>query len=229
MNEHVGERLSRARTSLLGLAHGDAFGETLFGEPGEIARRVAKRLIAPRRPWRWTDDTAMALSIVEILGRHGAIDQDALAEAFARRFAAEPHRGYGQGAFNLLMRVAHGAPWRSETTRLFNGQGSMGNGAAMRVAPLGACFADGDPGAAGEVLGTGLDVTAPDTVPWCVWVAARHLASYEDAVWTAAAQHGDRDTNAAIVGGIVVMATGPLAIPVLWRAAAEPVPDPLVD
>jgi len=301
MNEHVGERLSRARTSLLGLAHGDAFGETLFGEPGEIARRVAKRLIAPRRPWRWTDDTAMALSIVEILGRHGAIDQDALAEAFARRFAAEPHRGYGQGAFNLLMRVAHGAPWRSETTRLFNGQGSMGNGAAMRVAPLGAYFADdldrvvseaersahpthahregaagaiavalaaalaarddrptgrafieavaartpagrtrdgieraaaldldGDPGAAGEVLGTGLDVTAPDTVPWCVWVAARHLGSYEDAVWTAAAQHGDRDTNAAIVGGIVVMATGPLAIPVLWRAAAEPVPDPLV-
>ncbi|HEX3758852.1 MAG TPA: hypothetical protein VHW23_09110 [Kofleriaceae bacterium] len=31
----------------------------------------------------------------------------------------------------------------------------------------------------------------------------------------------------AIIGGIVVLATGEPAIPVLWRAAAEPVPDPL--
>lgn len=59
-----------ARRSLLGLAVGDACGETMFGPPQEVGRRVAKRLISTRRPWRWTDDTAMALSIVEVLGRH---------------------------------------------------------------------------------------------------------------------------------------------------------------
>jgi ADP-ribosylglycohydrolase len=50
--------LVRARQSLIGLSVGDAFGETMFGEPGEVAKRAAKRLISMRRPWRWTDDTA---------------------------------------------------------------------------------------------------------------------------------------------------------------------------
>ena len=47
------------KLALLGLAHGDAFGETLFGPPAEAARRVATRALVARRPWRWTDDTAL--------------------------------------------------------------------------------------------------------------------------------------------------------------------------
>lgn len=288
--------LARAWQSLVGLAVGDAFGETMFGEPSIVAERAAKRLIAARRPWRWTDDTAMALSVYEVLARCGTIDGDALAAVFARRWAAEPHRGYGHGAFGLLERVSHGAPWRHEARSLFGGRGSYGNGAAMRAAPIGACFAgdlarvcaealrsaepthahpDGaagavavaaaaalvatgargraliaevarvtppghtrdrlaraadldlaaDPVAAGAELGTGLDVAAHDTVPFAVWVAARHVDSYEDALWTATAQLGDRDTLGAIVGGIVVLATGVDAIPLLWREATEPLPD----
>jgi len=84
-----------------------------------------------------------------------------------------------------------------------------------------------DPVEVGGDLGTGLDVAAHDTVPFCLWVAARHLDSYEDAIWAATSQDGDRDTTGAIVGGIVVLATGAEQIPVLWRAATEPVPDPL--
>ncbi|MGN6110454.1 MAG: ADP-ribosylglycohydrolase family protein, partial [Kofleriaceae bacterium] len=135
-------RLSRAQRSLIGLAVGDAFGQTMFGDPAESARRAANREISERRPWPWTDDTAMALSIVEVLGRHGEIDPDALAEAFARRWAENPHREYGPGAFDLLARVSDGAPWRREAQRMFDGQGSYGNGAAMRAAPIGAYFAD---------------------------------------------------------------------------------------
>lgn len=138
-------RRARARESLLGLAIGDAFGETLFDDrPDVVAERIAKRALAPHRPWPWTDDTAMALSIVEVLGRHHTIDVDALAEALARRWEAEPHRGCGQGAFTSLARVRAGAPWRPEAQRLFGGHGSFGNGAAMRAAPIGAYFA-GDP------------------------------------------------------------------------------------
>ena len=84
-----------------------------------------------------------------------------------------------------------------------------------------------DPAEVGNELGTGLDVAAHDTVPFCLWVIARHLDAYEEAIWTATSQQGDRDTTGAIVGGIVVLATGEDRIPVLWRAAMEAVPDPL--
>ena len=67
-----------------------------------------------KRPWRWTDDTAMAISIVELLAEHGTIDPDALAAAFVRRFQLEPDRGYGAGAYDLLGRVSVGAAWREE-------------------------------------------------------------------------------------------------------------------
>jgi ADP-ribosylglycohydrolase len=300
--------LAAARVSLLGLAVGDAFGSMLDGFGEQLARKAAKRLISHKLPWRWTDDTAMAISIVEVLERRGTIEVDELAAAFAKRFQAEPNRGYGAGAHRLLTRVALGGDWREEAASLFGGKGSYGNGAAMRAAPIGAFFAadlervraealrsaepthahvDGAAGAvavaiaaalaqtkipgerilgevvrwtpagktrdkllraeqlglafdvtfAGEELGTGSNVTSQDTVPFCVWVAARHLASYEDALWTATAHPGleltanaltmfaiDRDTVGAIVGGIVACAVGVDGIPFLWRAACERLP-----
>jgi ADP-ribosylglycohydrolase len=42
----------------------------------------------------------------------------------------------------LLGKINFGIPWRTAASELFSGQGSFGNGAAMRVAPLGAYFAD---------------------------------------------------------------------------------------
>jgi ADP-ribosylglycohydrolase len=301
--------IEAARVSLLGLSVGDAFGTMLDGYGAALAARAAKRLISTKRPWRWTDDTAMAVSIVEVLDACGTIDVDALAAAFVRRFAREPDRGYGAGAYGLLARVSLGAAWRTEVAQMFGGKGSFGNGAAMRAAPIGAYFApdlgrvraealrsaepthahpDGAAGAvavavaaaltttgevpreamigevvrwtpesrtrdglrradelglgfdvqlAGEELGTGAHVTAQDTVPFAVWVAARHRDSYEEALWTATAHPGldladnclaifaiDRDTVGAIVGGIVACATGAAGIPVLWREAVEPLP-----
>jgi len=300
--------IEAARASLLGLAVGDAFGSMLDDFGPELARKAALRLISTKRPWRWTDDTAMAISIVEVLEQHGTIDQDALAAALAARFAREPGRGYGAGAHALLTRVSAGAPWRAEAPALFKGSGSYGNGAAMRAAPIGAYFApdlervrdealrsatpthahpDGAAGAvaiaiaaalaagkqlagneliaavarwtpegrtrdrllracelgigfdvqlAGEELGTGSNVASYDTVPFATCVAARHLTSYEEALWTVTAHPGldlpgsvlsfalDRDTLGAIVGGVVACATGVDGIPVLWRAATEPLP-----
>jgi ADP-ribosylglycohydrolase len=88
---------------------------------------------------RWTDDTQMAVSVVENLLEHGEIDQDRLAEAFARRY--ESHRGYGAGMHELLNRLREGADWREARFGTFP-DGSFGNGSAMRVAPLGAFLAD---------------------------------------------------------------------------------------
>jgi ADP-ribosylglycohydrolase len=127
--------LSKALRSLEGLSTGDAFGELFF----TISPHHTSPAHLPETIWPWTDDTHMALSIVEVLKTYGHVEQDALARAFARRYQEEPYRGYGGGAARLLQQVAAGADWRTISPALF-GTGSYGNGAAMRVAPLGGFF-----------------------------------------------------------------------------------------
>ena len=127
-------RLALAVDALEGLSVGDALGEQFFARP-----RLAVERRVPRPPWPWTDDTNMALSILEILLEHGSIDCDALAASFGRRY--EGARGYGPSMHQVLRAIASGEPWRTVTAAQFGGQGSFGNGAAIRVAPLGAWFA----------------------------------------------------------------------------------------
>src|SRR2546423_91533 len=91
------ERLNRARLALEGLSVGDALGETCFQFDNYQAVIEDPRATA-RGPWPWTDDTAMALGIFEVLEELGAIDQDRLAKRFASRWQAAPWRGYGAGA-----------------------------------------------------------------------------------------------------------------------------------
>lgn len=81
----------------------------------------------------------MALSVVEVLLEQDRLDPDRLAAAFARRY--DVGRGYGGGAHGLLQALQQGASWRVAAPAMFGGSGSFGNGAAMRVAPLGAYLA----------------------------------------------------------------------------------------
>jgi ADP-ribosylglycohydrolase len=98
----------------------------------------------------WTDDMDMACCFVDVLHECGHVDQDRLAATFAARF--DPYRGYGAGAVVLLRQIREGAPWREVAPAAFGGQGSMGNGAAMRVAPLGAWYAGDSRTAASEAM-----------------------------------------------------------------------------
>ncbi len=132
------EALRCASQSLQGLAVGDAFGQMFFSSQAVFWLDDHK---APPPPWYWTDDTAMALSICEELVEGGEIDQDRLARRFADRYKADPNRGYGMGAAKLLSQISAGEDWRVASRKMFAGDGSMGNGGAMRVAPLGAYFA----------------------------------------------------------------------------------------
>jgi ADP-ribosylglycohydrolase len=134
-------RLERALLALDGLSIGDAFGERFFTHPDRVNQLIDDRAI-PAAPWQYTDDTVMALGIYEVLRKFGHIDQDKLAEVFARRYWAEPDRGYGGGAHGILQDIARGIPWQETARAVFGGTGSMGNGGAMRVAPVGAYFAD---------------------------------------------------------------------------------------
>lgn len=128
------------KRSLEGLSVGDAFGERFFQPPGILEAALKERRVPGRAPWTWTDDTAMAISLVETLSAHGTLRPDDFAQRLGRRYTAEPSRGYGSGAHDVLAQLSLGVPWAKAAASLFKGQGSMGNGAAMRVAPLGAFF-----------------------------------------------------------------------------------------
>jgi ADP-ribosylglycohydrolase len=293
---HDDTRLSYAEDSLAGLSVGDALGAQYF----MVGRHVSDLLAGSVPPpiWEWTDDTEMACSVVWMLREAGRIEPDRLAEVFADR--CEPNRGYGVGAFTILRRIRQGTPWQDAAAEAFDGQGSCGNGAAMRVAPVGAYHPDsarraadeaaaqarithahpegvagavavavaaslaaaarlaGERPAAGRYLdavlavvpdgevrrgvakarrmlavgvdeaayglGNGAGVTAQDTVPFTLWVAARHLGAFPEAIHSCVRAGGDVDTTSAIVGGIVAAHTGRAGIPADWLAAREPLP-----
>ena len=151
MIDHSG--LANARLSLEGLSVGDAFGELFFTRSALDCTWQD----LPKGQWLWTDDTHMALSVVDVLEMRGRIDQDLLAAAFARRFGEDPYRGYAGGAVELLTRIAGGAYWGDVSPRLF-GTGSYGNGAAMRAAPIGAFFSR-DPDRAAREAGLSALIT----------------------------------------------------------------------
>jgi ADP-ribosylglycohydrolase len=134
------ERLSRAVLSLYGLAIGDGVGEMMFSRPERAYDMITQDQL-PAGPWWHTDDTEMAISIVEVLRLLGSVHQDALARQFTSRYEREPDRGYGSGARQQLRMMAEGAEWQVTSREAFSGQGSLGNGSAMRVAPVGAWFA----------------------------------------------------------------------------------------
>lgn len=293
------DRLERAQLSLDGLSVGDGFGQCFFVDP-EVASERIQQSEAPPSPWFYTDDTAMAVSIVRTLKRYGHVEPDALAGAFAREYTRDPRRGYGGTAHGILQAIGRDTAWQVAAGRVFEGEGSCGNGGAMRSAPIGAYFADDiarvisearasaavthahpdgqtgaiaialaaawfvqqshedlhpgmeviefvlehlpqtetyyrlkkalglplqlSPATAACVLGNGSQVIASDTVPFCLWCAARHPNDYVRALWTTVSAFGDRDTTCAIVGGIVAVGVGRAGLPEDWLAAREPLP-----
>ncbi|MFJ6016118.1 ADP-ribosylglycohydrolase family protein [Streptomyces sp. NPDC092952] len=132
-----------ARRSLEALALGDAFGERwfpLFREPRRAAAEIRARRTPDEPVWHWTDDTALARALLRVLDEHGRVEQDRLALCFALSYGTDRARGFGHGMHMLLPALLTApADWRTLAPGLFEG-GSLGNGAAMRVAPLGAYF-----------------------------------------------------------------------------------------
>lgn len=228
-------------------------------------------------------------------------DQDQFAQILARFYQRDSGRGYGSGAHRLLEGINQGQDWRTLSRAIFNDQGSFGNGAAMRMAPLGAYFADdldevthqarlnaqvthahpeGEAGGVavavatatlwlgrhmradearelmwGEVmarcsqdhdrltwqnierasrldldasvalavnrLGNGSRISSQDTVGLCLWMVARHIDDFEEAMWRTVSALGDRDTTCAIVGGILAPRVGQEKLPQAFMARRE--------
>jgi poly(ADP-ribose) glycohydrolase ARH3 len=138
--------LDRFAGSLLGLAIGDALGGKLEAQDAAAIRSrfatVEQLIEYPQDEIWYTDDTQMAIGVAETLITHGEIREGPLCRAFADNYV--PSRGYGWGARAVLEAIISGRDHREVAERLFPG-GSYGNGAAMRVAPVGLVFRN-DPG-----------------------------------------------------------------------------------
>jgi poly(ADP-ribose) glycohydrolase ARH3 len=137
--------LSRFQGCLLGVAIGDALGGLFEAQSSETLRtRFAspeQLFDYPDHDLYYTDDTQMTIGVAETLVAHGEIVEDELCRALVRNYV--PSRGYGRGARAILEAMEEGRDHRAVAEQYFPG-GSYGNGAAMRVAPVGLAFA-GDP------------------------------------------------------------------------------------
>jgi poly(ADP-ribose) glycohydrolase ARH3 len=133
----------RFRGCLLGLAVGDALGGRFEAQSADAVRARAPTVEAlmahPQDEIWYTDDTQMAIGVAETLIARGQIIEEGLCQAFVANYV--PSRGYGRGARAVLEAMEDGRDHRRVAEQYFPG-GSYGNGAAMRVAPVGLFYRD---------------------------------------------------------------------------------------
>ena len=127
---------------LIGQAVGDGLGAPFEGLFEDMVYKLGPPDVIVANPPEetyYTDDTQMAIGVAETLVGCGRIDEATLCAAFVANY--DPARGYGSGARRVLGVMGEGGDWRTLARELFPG-GSLGNGAAMRAAPVGLMFCD---------------------------------------------------------------------------------------
>jgi poly(ADP-ribose) glycohydrolase ARH3 len=128
---------------LLGLAIGDALGGRFEGQSSEGIRErfpsTESLINYPQEEIWYTDDTQMAIGVAETLADLGEIREERLCRAFVANYV--PSRGYGRGARAVIEAMEDSRDYHQVAEQYFPG-GSFGNGAAMRVAPVGLFYRD---------------------------------------------------------------------------------------
>lgn len=156
------------------------------------------------------------------LGAYFASDPDELIAAKARASAEITHSHAEGIAGAIAVSIAAAVAWRNKSA----GSASFAKilfQSTINAAPAGetrlaieraATFPfDRESIDAGRELGNGFLVTAPDTVPFAIWCAAKHSDDFVEAMLSAVEAGGDTDTICAIVGGIVALSAGSESIP----------------
>jgi poly(ADP-ribose) glycohydrolase ARH3 len=128
--------IDRFKGCLLGLALGDA-----LGAPFEGSYHGSSPVLSVDLPevLRYTDDTEMAIGVTESLISSVGFNPDDMALKFVDNYHS--YRGYGPGTTAILNMIRRGVSWGEANKKMFV-NGSFGNGAAMRVAPLGLFYSN---------------------------------------------------------------------------------------
>jgi poly(ADP-ribose) glycohydrolase ARH3 len=284
---------SRYLGGMIGSALGDAIGELAFHYPEKDKLCIH---LAQLSELHYTDDTAMSVGLAESIVGKGCLDQQDVGETFRHNFGKEPWRGYASGPPTIFSIVKQlGITYTEAARMLFGGAGSFGNGAAMRVVPVGLFFHDspdlyemarmsavvthahpvGVDGAAVQAeaialavkldprrsfpfetfIGTlrdfaktsemkekirdvqdlvirrehpsiaadrlGRTVAVHESMPFALYSFLRHPKSFEDCLFCAILNGGDRDTLGAMACAISGAYVGIKAIPESWREKLE--------
>ena len=116
--------------SLLGTAIGDSLGirregATDFNDIVELSPR-------------YTDDTALMIGVAQSLVEKGEFDYHHMAEQLIQNYEREPWRRYDAATPRIFRMMRNsGRIWEGMLDREIYPQGSSGNGAATRLAPIG--------------------------------------------------------------------------------------------
>lgn len=136
---------SRFVGSLLGTAFGDALGASVEMQSRSEIRsqfgQIRDFMSHANGFGRYTDDTEMTLALARSLIDRGGVDAADCSRCYAEAFTLE--RGYGRSAARIMEALADGADYR-QTGTMFFPEGSFGNGAAMRIAPVGLLYGRAD-------------------------------------------------------------------------------------
>jgi poly(ADP-ribose) glycohydrolase ARH3 len=124
--------------SLIGAALGDAVGASREGHR-MASEDESNRISEIKHPLRYTDDTHMTIGMAESFVENHGFNGTHLAERFTENYLKEPWRGYGPGPPRVFRLLINGEAWDKAAGQVYPG-GSFGNGAAMRVAPVGLLF-----------------------------------------------------------------------------------------
>eukprot|EP00741_Cyanophora_paradoxa_P020289 tig00021244_g19583.t1 len=122
---------------------GDILGAAVEMLPAEqIASRfgrVKTFLTNPERPFGcYTDDTQMTLALAwSLVQCGGLVDPEHCAAAYTEFY--QEWRGYGKGAKKVMEALKAGASYK-DTGIMFIPEGSLANGGAMRIGPVGLAF-----------------------------------------------------------------------------------------
>jgi len=121
------------RGAILGCFLGDAFGSGFEGmSPDKAVFHLSS--LSKRFSRQYTDDTDMTLALTESIIQSDKVDPQDIAKQFS--LYCDLTRGYAIGAIKSILALRAGLKWH-QVARIVFENGSFGNGAAMRVSPVG--------------------------------------------------------------------------------------------
>ena len=121
------------RGAILGCFLGDAFGSGFEGmHPDRAVFHLSN--LSKKFTKHYTDDTDMTLALAESMALCSNVDPEDIAKQFS--LSCDLTRGYAIGTIKAVLALRAGMKWY-EVARIVFENGSFGNGAAMRVSPVG--------------------------------------------------------------------------------------------
>jgi ADP-ribosyl-[dinitrogen reductase] hydrolase len=124
---------------IIGCILGGAIGDCIGG-PYEGLAKPAR--VGIQHQWRISDDTQMTLATCEAITQCGRVDPAVIAATFGQWHKHSRITGIGGATYKALTELNRGGHWVLVGMK---GQRAVGNGAAMRIAPLAFCLDPANP------------------------------------------------------------------------------------